>query len=239
MNTIKNTQKITAIVCAFNEEKTIRGVMDALLASAWIDEVIAVDDASVDGTARILTDYQHLDQVKLIMLPENRGKGYGMSSAAARASGDVLCFVDADLINLSEEHIALMVETFFTEEADMLLGSPIRGKKKPFLKNLDPFLTLTGERVLYRKDFLQMSDEIFPSGYGVETLLNEGFREQGKRVHLIFLPCLIHPRKFEKTTLLKALDEFLVEGKEILAAIWKKEHSFWKSVLLADHRNFD
>ena len=239
MKTIKNTQKITAIVCAFNEEKTIRSVMDVLLASSCIDEVIAVDDASVDSTAQILKDYQHLDQVEVVLLPENQGKGYGMSTAAVRASGDVLCFVDADLLNLSEEHIALMVETFFTEEADMLLGSPIRGKKKPFLKKIDPFLTLTGERVLYRKDFLQMSDEIFSSGYGVETLLNEGFREQGKRVHLIFLPCLIHPKKFEKTTLLKALGEFLVEGKDILAAIWKKDHSFWQSVLLGDHRNFD
>ena len=239
MNTINNSHKITAIVCAFNEEKTIRDVMDALLRSPWVDEVIAVDDGSVDGTAQILKEYQRLDQVRTFLLPENHGKGYGMSMAAASAKGDVLCFVDADLLNLSERHIAMMVEAFFKEEAEMLLGCPIRGKRNSLANRLDPFLTLTGERVLYRKDFLQLSDEIFTSGYGVETILNDRYHQQGKRIHLLFLSGLIHPRKFEKTGLINALREYLAEGKEILAVRWKKQQLYWQSVLFADHRNLD
>ena len=237
MNKINNTQKITAIVCAFNEEKTIRGVMDALLTSSLIDEVIAVDDGSIDETAQILKEYQHVDHVKIFLLPENHGKGYGMSIAAASARGDLLCFVDADLVNLSERHIAMMVEAFFTEKADMILGSPVRTKTVLFTERLDPFLNLTGQRVLHRKDFLPLSNEIYSSGYGVETILNEHYREQGKRVHLMFLPDLIHPIKFEKVGLLKALGEYLEEGKDILAIRWKKQQSFWQSVLYADHRN--
>lgn len=239
MNEINNNQKITAIVCAFNEEKTIRGVMYALLTSPWIDEVIAVDDGSIDGTAKILRDYQHLDRVKLFLLPENHGKGYGMSLAADCAKGEVLCFVDADLVNLSEEHIDMMVEAFIREEADMVLGSPVRGMTVSSSERMDPFQNLTGQRVLYRQDFLQLSDEICTSGYGVETILNEHYRKQGKRVHFMLLPYLIHPIKFEKVGLVKAIGEYLLEGRDILAIRWKKMHLFWQSVLLADHRNLD
>jgi glycosyltransferase involved in cell wall biosynthesis len=217
MNELNNTRKITAIVCALNEEKTIRGVMDTLFKSPLIDEVIAVDDGSTDRTAQILEEYQHLDQVEIILLPENHGKGYSMSLAAARARGEVLCFVDADLVNLSESHIAMMIETFISKEVDMLLGSPVRGKTISFTEKLDPFLYLTGQRVLYCKDFLQLSDEISTSGYGVETILNRHYHETGKRVHLLFLTDLIHPIKFEKTNLVTALGGYLSEGMDILA----------------------
>lgn len=237
MNELKETQKISAIVCAFNEEKTIRGVMEALLTCSIIDEVIAVDDGSLDGTAQILKGYSHLDRVKLILLPENHGKGYGMSMAAENASGEVLCFVDADLVNLSEHHITMMVETFYTKEADMVLGSPVRGNTISLTERLDPFLNLTGERVLFRKEFLKIGDEIISSGYGVETILNEHYRNGGKRVHLMFLPCLVHPIKFEKDGLLNALGEYILEGKEILAVRWKKQQLFWQSVLFTNYRN--
>lgn len=239
MNEINNTRKITAIVCALNEERTIRGVMDTLFKSPLIDEVIAVDDGSTDKTAQILEEYQHLDQVEVILLPENHGKGYGMSLAAARARGEVLCFVDADLLNLSEDHIAMMIETFISEEADMLLGSPVRGTTISFAEKLDPFLYLTGQRVLYCKDFLQLSDEIATSGYGVETILNRHYHKQGKRVHLMFLPDLIHPVKFEKTSLVNAIGEYLLEGKEILATQRGNKQVSWPSRLFADHRNLD
>jgi glycosyltransferase involved in cell wall biosynthesis len=239
MNEINNTRKITAIVCALNEEKTIRGVMDILFKSPLIDEVIAVDDGSTDKTAQILEEYQHLDQVEIILLPENHGKGYGMSLAAERARGEVLCFVDADLVNLSESHIAMMIETFISEEADMLLGSPVRGKTISFAEKLDPFLYLTGERVLYCKDFLQLSDEISTSGYGVETILNRHYHENGKRVHLMFLPDLIHPVKFEKTNLVTALGGYLQEGMEILAIQRGNKQVSWPSRLFTDHRNLN
>ena len=239
MNKINRDQKITAIVCAFNEEKTIRGVMEALIKSPLLDEVISVDDGSNDKTAQILEDYQHLNQVKVFLLPENHGKGYGMSLAAESARGEVLFFVDADLVNLSERHIAMMIETFLSEEADMLMGSPVRGETISFAERLDPFLYLTGQRVLYRSDFLQLSEEIATSGYGVETILNNHYHEQRKRTRLIFLPDLIHPVKFEKNGLIEALGGYILEGKEVLAVRWKRQQVFWQSLLFADHQNID
>lgn len=239
MNETNKTYKVTAIVCAFNEEKTIKGVMDTLFNSPLIDEVISVDDGSTDKTAQILEEYQHLDQVEVILLPENHGKGYGMSLAAARAKGEVLCFVDADLVNLSERHIAMMIETFISEEADMLLGSPVRGETISFTEKLDPFLNLTGQRVLYCKDFLKLSKLISISGYGVETILNNHYRELGKHVHVMFLPDLIHPVKFEKTNLVDALGGYLLEGIDILTTKWKNKQFFWQSRLFADHQNLD
>ena len=54
-NETKNKrQMITAIVCAYNEEKTIHAVMEALINDPAIDEIIAVDDGSKDRTAAML-----------------------------------------------------------------------------------------------------------------------------------------------------------------------------------------
>ena len=237
MNENKNTYKITAIVCAFNEEKTIHGVMETVSTCPMIDEVLVVDDGSVDKTAEILSEFQNQQHVKTLRLPVNRGKGYGMTMAAAMATGELLLFLDADLIDLSNEHIAMMINTFINEKADMLLGSPVRGRTISFIERLDPFLNLTGQRVLYRKDFLQLSDIICTSGYGVETILNDYFREQEKCIHFMVLPYLTHPIKFEKAGLRKAIGEYLLEGKEILAIKWKKQQLFWQSVLFTAHRN--
>ena len=233
MNT---NQKVTAIVCAYNEEKTIRGVMETLVHCPRIDEVIVVDDGSRDKTAKILGEFKHWQHVKTILLTENCGKGYGMATAAAYAKGDLLLFVDADLIHLSNRHVDLLLDTLINEAADMVLGFPVRGKAMSFAERLDPFPRLSGQRVVYRNDFLKLSDVIYTSGYGVETILNDYYQEQGKRVCSVFLPNLIHPIKFEKSGLLKAIGEYGLEGKEILAIKLKKPQLFWQSILCVMNR---
>ncbi len=44
----------TAIVCAYNEEKYLAGVLDGLLNTPAIQEIIVVDDGSQDCTAEIM-----------------------------------------------------------------------------------------------------------------------------------------------------------------------------------------
>jgi glycosyltransferase involved in cell wall biosynthesis len=216
MKLINEHPKVTAIVCAFNEETTIHAVMQVLVNHPLIEEVIAVDDGSQDHTGIILSKFHNPGHVQSILLANNYGKGNAMATAASIASGEILLFLDADLKNLSSHHISTMLSTFLNEEADMLIGFPIRGKTITAIEKLDPFQHLSGQRVLYRRDFLPLIDSIRTSGYGVETILNNQYNKHGKSVKSIFLPFLIHPIKVEKAGFRKAMGEYILEGKQIV-----------------------
>jgi glycosyltransferase involved in cell wall biosynthesis len=65
---------ISAIIAAYNEEKTIAEVLTVLTRNPLIDEVIVVSDGSSDATVEISRSFD----VTTIALRENRGKGYAM-----------------------------------------------------------------------------------------------------------------------------------------------------------------
>ena len=226
-NLYATSQKVSAIVCAHNEEKTIQGVMDALLQSPAIAQVIAVDDGSTDRTADLLRRYRDHERARLILLAENRGKGFAMITAAAQASAEILLFVDADLRNLSEKHIALLLGPILAGDAHMVIGVPIRADVISPAERLDPCRPLSGQRAVYCQEFLHLEDAIRHSGYGVETILNLHYRKQGKRVQTILLPYLHHPIKVEKTDFASALPEYWHEGRQILQTAVKNPKLVW------------
>lgn len=60
-------------------------------------EVVVVDDGSLDETPGMLqTIAQHWTQLKVIVLPQNRGKGAAVRTGMLAACGDVVLFADAD-----------------------------------------------------------------------------------------------------------------------------------------------
>ena len=95
--------KVSAIVPGFNEEKTISKVVDCLLKSPEIKEVIAINDGSTDKTLTILKRFK--SQIKLIDLKKNQGKGYALTAGINQAKNEVLMFMDADLVNLKQRVI--------------------------------------------------------------------------------------------------------------------------------------
>ena len=215
-STNNNRTSCTAIVCAYNEERTVAGVLFALLETPLVDEIIVVDDGSSDDTAAILHHFDGSQKVRLIFLPENRGKGYAMAVGIAQASGETLLFVDADLLTLTGAHIALLLDPWQDGEADMIIG--YRSRIQGVTKYKGVFGSLSGERLLYRRDVVPLIPLIENSRFGVETIINLHYRRQGKRVRYVCLEGLIHPIKIEKAGLGEAVKQYADASVQIAQA---------------------
>ncbi len=86
--------KIAVIVAARDAQSTIKKCVDSLLALDYPDyEVIAVDDGSRDGTARILEGYA--DRIRIITL-KGEGPSAARNAAARQTRAEFIAFTDSD-----------------------------------------------------------------------------------------------------------------------------------------------
>lgn len=207
----------TAIVCAYNEEKYLAGVLEGLLNTPAIEEIIVVDDGSKDRTAEIMREYGQFERVRPIFLLPNRGKGYAMAEGAASARGDILLFVDADLANWNANYAARVLAPILSGQADMVIGYP-RREKDPWdaADILHAQRWLSGERAVWRTDLLPILPKLRPSRFGVETLINMHYRTRHQPIRFVKLDGLLHVIKFEKSSRAEAWDEYVKEVKQIL-----------------------
>ncbi|MCV2871488.1 glycosyltransferase [Defluviimonas sp. WL0050] len=91
------TVSITVVVPAFRAAHLLPRVLAPLMAMhrrGDVDEVIVVDDVSPDDTATIAADLG----ARVIIMDKNGGPGAARNRAAEEAKGDVLWFVDSDVI---------------------------------------------------------------------------------------------------------------------------------------------
>lgn len=182
--------KISAVIPAYNEEKTIAGVLKALINSPLIDEVICINDGSTDNTQ---AEIERLDEkATIINLEQNRGKGYALAKGIQKANGEKILLLDADLTNLDERHIKKILQPALNKKAEVVLGLPKAGTL------LKTFAKTTGQRVYNRKDLLPLLKEMESSKYGIEVLLNH--RLKNKKTVWVNLKDLYWLTKTQKRT---------------------------------------
>ncbi len=98
--------KLSIIVPVYNERRTVlellRTVMDQEVGIA--KELIVVDDYSTDGTREYLQEMdlpglfgQNGNSARLVLHERNRGKGAGVKTGLAEATGELILIQDADL----------------------------------------------------------------------------------------------------------------------------------------------
>lgn len=92
---------ISLIVPAFNEEKRILPTLEKAYcyfnAKKFKFEIIVVDDGSTDATAAICQKAKEgQENLHLIRLPLNRGKGFAVKTGIEHAQGEYILFADAD-----------------------------------------------------------------------------------------------------------------------------------------------
>lgn len=94
-------ERFSLVIPAYNEEHRIEKTLEEVIAyfkPRRPFEVLVVDDGSKDQTAdRVKRYVEQFPEVKLLQSPSNAGKGAAVRQGMLAATGQVICFSDADL----------------------------------------------------------------------------------------------------------------------------------------------
>ena len=117
---------IAVIIPAFNEEKSIGKVVDAI-SRKLVQRIIVVNNGSTDSTAIVA------EKAGAIVLNEHR-KGYGWACIAGidflrNEPPDIVVFLDGDFSDYPEE-IEDVVNPILHNNMDMVIGSRVLGKRE-------------------------------------------------------------------------------------------------------------
>ncbi len=87
--------KLSVIIPVYNEEKTVKEIVQRVMAVNVPKEIIIVDDYSSDKTREILKELKN-NKIKIILQDKNYGKGYAIRTGLNYATGDIVIIQDAD-----------------------------------------------------------------------------------------------------------------------------------------------
>jgi glucosyl-3-phosphoglycerate synthase len=117
----KRGRTISVVLPALNEEETVGSVVDSLrpLLGGLVDELIVLDSGSTDDTeieaiaagARVVTREQAVPEVE-----PQPGKGEVLWRSLAATSGDIIVFVDSDLIDPDPMFVPRLVGPLLTAD---------------------------------------------------------------------------------------------------------------------------
>jgi glycosyltransferase involved in cell wall biosynthesis len=163
-----------------------------LHASDILDEIIIVDDGSVDKTVEIVRKFAETDpRVQVIQHERNKGKGQAIFTGWAATTAPYLVLLDSDLHKLTPDHILALMAPVLDHHADMTLGLFVGGHiNTDFSSWAMPFLT--GQRGL-RSEILKHVSPEAASGYGFEVALTVAANQQGFHKHIVPLKGVWHP----------------------------------------------
>ncbi|MFG2337589.1 glucosyl-3-phosphoglycerate synthase [Streptomyces yangpuensis] len=186
---------VSVVLPALDEEATVGAIVEVIrreliegLPVPLVDELVVVDSGSADRTAEVAAKagarVVHRDEI-LPRIPALPGKGEVLWRSLLATTGDIVCFVDADLRDFSASFVSGIVGPLLTDPGvhfvkamyDRPLGdTPGQGGRvtelvaRPLLNlhwpQLAGFVQPLGGEYAVRRSLLERLP--FPVGYGVE-----------------------------------------------------------------------
>jgi len=119
--------KLSIVMPVYNEKDTLEEIFRLVHLTPYDKEIIAVDDASTDGSRELLRRLaEEYDNVKVFYHDRNQGKGAALRTGFAQVTGEVVIIQDADLEYRPADYPALL-EPIEQDLADAVYGSRLLG----------------------------------------------------------------------------------------------------------------
>lgn len=193
-------EALSIVIPAKNEAATIGDLVSRVRQRYEDAELIVVDDGSSDDTGSVASNAGAM----VVRHPESLGNGAAVKSGARAATGEILCFMDADGQH-DPDDISLLLEKLATGY-DMIIGarsSESQAGLGRFLANgfYNRFASLvsgrpiadltSGFRVVRLELFLRLL-YLLPNGFSYPTTITMAFLRSGYPVG--FVPIKVHRR---------------------------------------------
>jgi glycosyltransferase involved in cell wall biosynthesis len=121
--------KVSVVIPVYNEERTIRDIVQQVQAVPVEKEIIVVDDCSTDGTVAELEKLAREGTIRLFKHKVNRGKGAACRTGIRQIKGDVVIIQDADLEYDPTDYPALLAP-IIKGRSKVVYGSRFLGPHK-------------------------------------------------------------------------------------------------------------
>jgi len=135
---ISKFPSVSIMVPCFNEEKTLAGTINSLLALDYPKEklaIIVIDDGSTDSTPDVLTQFATNPQVKLYK-KENGGKYTALNFGLERITSDLVGCLDADSF-VERDALKIVVSYFLNDKSvDAVTPSIIIREPKSIIQKI-------------------------------------------------------------------------------------------------------
>ena len=119
--------KLSVVMPVYNEQATLRRVVERVMAVGLEIELLCVDDGSRDGSREILAELQkEFSQMRVLLQAQNMGKGAALRRGIQEATGEYVIIQDADLEYDPADYRRLL-EPLENGQADVVYGSRFLG----------------------------------------------------------------------------------------------------------------